>query len=200
MKAPKSNKSASSKPQVLIPAGTHLAVLYSIIDLGTQENTFDPTKGPKRVVRLTWEFPKKRAEFDGQSKPLVLSKELSFSMFEKATLRKIVEAMIGEALSDKAADDFDFNKILGAGCLISVKHTKSKDGTKTYNSFAGCAPLMEGMTAPKPENKTTIYSVDEGESAVFSSLPDWLKQKIQASPEWSGEGASKEEEGDEIPF
>jgi hypothetical protein len=197
MKAPKSNK--LDKPQVLIPAGTHLAVLYSIVDLGTQENTFDPTNGPKRMVRLTWEFPKKRADFDGQSNPLVLSKELSFSMFEKATLRKIVEAMIGESLSDKAAYDFDFNKILGAGCLISVKHIKSKDGTKTYNSYSGCTPLMEGMTTPKPENKTTIYSVDEGESAVFASLPEWLQKKIQDSPEWSGEGA-KEEEGDEIPF
>jgi hypothetical protein len=123
--------------------------LYSIIDLGTQENKYDPSKGPKRIIRLTWELPKKRAEFDGQSKPLVLSKELSFSMFNQATLRKIVEAMIGEALSDKAADDFDFNKIIGAGCLISVKHTKSNDGTKTYNSYAGCAPLMEGMTVPK---------------------------------------------------
>jgi hypothetical protein len=197
MKAPKSNK--SDKPQVLIPAGTHLAVLYSIIDLGTQENKYDPSKGPKRIVRLTWELPKKRAELDGQSKPLVLSREMSFSMFEMATLRKVVEAMIGEALSDKAADDFDFNKILGAGCLISIKHTKSNDGTKTYNSYAGCAPLMEGMTSPKPENKATIYSIDDGENAVFSSLPDWLKQKIQASPEWSGEDA-KEEEGDEIPF
>ena len=197
MKAPKSNK--LDKPQVLIPAGTHLAVLYSIIDLGTQENKYDPSKGPKRIVRLTWELPKKRADFDGQSKPLVLSKELSFSMFNQATLRKIVEAMIGEALSDEEADDFDFNKILGAGCLISVKHTKSNDGTKTYNSYAGCAPLMEGMIVPKPENKTVIYSVDEGENAVFASLPDWIKQKIQASPEWSGEGA-KEEEGDEIPF
>jgi hypothetical protein len=58
---------------------------------------------------------------------------------------------------------------------------------------------MEGMTSPKPENKATIYSIDDGENAVFSSLPDWLKQKIQASPEWSGEDA-KEEEGDEIPF
>jgi hypothetical protein len=108
--------------------------------------------------------------------------------------------MIGEALSDKAADDFDFNKILGAGCLISIKHTKSDDGTKTYNSYAGCTPLMEGMTSPKPENKTVIYSVDEGENAVFASLPDWIKKKIQTSPEWSGPGVSKEEEGDEIPF
>lgn len=198
MKAPKSNK--LDKPQVLIPAGTHLAVLYSIIDLGTQENKFDPSKGPKRIVRLTWELPKKRADFDGVSKPLVLSKGMSFSMFEMANLRKIVEAMIGEALSDKAADDFDFNKIIGAGCLISVKHTKSPDGTKTYNSYAGCAPLMEGMTVPKPENKTVIYSVEEGENAVFASLPDWIKEKIKASPEWSDEDTEEEEGGDEIPF
>jgi hypothetical protein len=197
MKAPKSNK--LDKPQVLIPAGTHLAVLYSIIDLGTQENKYDKTKGPKRTVRLTWELPKKRADFDGVSKPLVLSKEMSFSMFEMANLRKIVEAMISEALSDKDADDFDFNKIIGAGCLISVKHTKSPDGTKTYNSYAGCAPVMEGMTVPKPENKTVIYSVEEGENAVFSSLPDWIKEKIKASPEWSDED-TEEEEGDEIPF
>jgi hypothetical protein len=197
MKAPKSNK--SSKPQVLIPAGTHLAVLYSIVDLGTQENKSDPKKGPMRVVMLTWEFPKKRADFDGQSRPLVLNKQMAFSMYKKAGLRKIVEAMTGKTLSNKDADEFDLETILGTGCVVSVKHVQSNDGTKTYNNFVSCGTLMEGMTAPKPENKTVIYSVDDGNNDVFESLPNWIKQKIQASPEWSGEG-DKEEEGDEIPF
>ena len=193
MKAPKSNNT-SDKPRVLVPAGTHLAILYSIVDLGTHSNSFRPDDKPKRMVRLTWELPKKRHDFDGVSKPLSISKEFSFSMYEKATLRKTVESITGATLSNKDADNFDFNQLLGAGCLLSVKHVKSQDGTKTYSSFSGCAPVMEGMTVSKPENKLAIYSIEDGENEVFQALPDWLKKKIQEAPEWKSAKIATEDE------
>jgi len=175
-----------------------MAVLYSIIDMGTQEIEWAGEKKKSRRLRLTWEFPKKRYDFDGQSKPLVISKDTAFSMFAKSSLRPIVEAMIGKSLTDKEADDFDVSSICGMGCLAAVVHKKGTDGI-VRAKLGGVQPLMDGMEAPKPENTPVIYSVEDGITEEFSKLPEWLKEKLVKAPEF-GTNDTQEKEGDEIPF
>jgi hypothetical protein len=182
MKAPKPKSTA---PKILVPAGTHLGVLYSIIDLGTQITEYNGEKKPKRRIRLTWELPKKRAEFDGKSKPLVVSKEMGFSMFSVAALRKVTEAIIGKSLSDQEANDFDVAKLAGCGCLVSIAYAKGKDGN-TYAGISGIAPLMDGMESPAPENDVVVFDLNGDSQAVekaFAAFPGWLQEKIAKSPE-----------------
>jgi len=182
MKAPKPKSNA---PKILVPAGTHLGVLYSIIDLGTQITEFNGEKKPKRRIRLTWELPKKRAEFDGRSKPLVVSREMGFSMFSSASLRKVTEAIIGKSLSDQEANDFDVSKLVAGGCLVSIAHTKGQDGN-TYAGISSIAPLMDGMEVPDAENPVVVFSLDDDAKTVekaFACFPSWLQEKISKSPE-----------------
>jgi len=189
MKAPKPK---ASQPKILVPAGTHLGVLYSIIDLGTQITEFNGEKKPKRRIRLTWELPKKRAEFDGKSKPLVVSKEMGFSMFSIAALRKVTEAIIGKSLSDQEANDFDVAKLAGGGCLVSIAHAKGTDGN-TYAGISGISPLMDDMEVPTPENAVVVFSLDDETKTVekaFAAFPNWLQEKIAKSPEGSSLGSS----------
>ena len=153
---------------------------------------FNGEKKPKRRIRLTWELPKKRAEFDGKSKPLVISKEMGFSMFSIDALRKITEAIIGKSLSDQEANDFDLGKIAGGGCLVSIAHSKGNDGN-TYAGISGIAPLMDGMESPRPENAVVMFSLaDDAKAAetAFACFPSWLQEKIVKSPEGSSLSSS----------
>lgn len=190
MKAPKSK---STGHRVLAPAGTHIAVLYSMIDMGTQETEFKGEKKKGRKIRLSFELPKKRADFDGVSKPISIHRELGFTMFSKGNLRAFAEALLGRALGDKEADDLDVEELLGRAALATVLHEKGQDG-QMYAKFKGLSPLMEGIEAPKPENKVVFYSVVKGDNHVYEALPDWMKDRLNSAPEFG------QEEGDEIPF
>lgn len=195
MKAPRPTPSA---PKVLVPAGTHLAVLYSMMDMGTQTTEFAGEKKKQRKLRLSFELPKKRADFDGVSKPMAIHKELGFTMFSKGNLRTYAEALLGRALQDKEADNLDVETLLGKAVLATVLHEKGPDGI-TRAKFKGVAPLMEGIDAPAPENKVVFYSVTQGSTALFQSLPNWLQEKLAIAPEFDS-GSDEALASDDIPF
>jgi hypothetical protein len=169
-----------------------------MIDMGTQETEFAGEKKKSRKLRLSFELPKKRADFDGVSKPMAIHKEIGFSMYSKANLRQYAEALLGKALSDKEADDLDVEILLGRGCLASVLHEKGTDGI-VRAKFKGIQTLMDGMDSPRPENKVVFYSVTTGINGVFNDLPKWLQEKLVAAPEWES-GSGEELASDDIPF
>lgn len=167
-----------------------------MIDMGTQESEFQGEKKKSRKIRLTFELPKKRQDFDGVSRPLSISKDVGFSMYSKATLRAWAEALLGRALQDKEADALDVETLLGRSVLATVLHEKMADGVIRAR-FKGVAPVMEGMDCPRPENKVVCYSLTQGPTDVFDKLPNWLKEKIVAAPEWNKDDETADED---IPF
>ena len=68
-----------------IDPGVYYAVLYGLIDLGTQHNEFWNTY--QRKCMFIWEVPSERIDVDGDDKPRVISKEYTLSLSEKAHLR-----------------------------------------------------------------------------------------------------------------
>lgn len=81
---------------------------------------------------------------------------------------------------------FDVKELLGAICLLQVEHGTSRKG----NLFAKVANLMqapEGVKAPPPVNEPFYFSLDphDFDQAVFDSLPEWDREKIEASDSWT---------------
>ena len=76
------------------PAGTHVAICYRVIDLGTQESVYNGEKKSARKVLISWELPN---EEKADGKPFVISATYTWSMHEKSTLRKTLEAWRGAA-------------------------------------------------------------------------------------------------------
>lgn len=174
---PKSN-------QEVIPQGTHIAILYQIIHLGTQKMEWKGDVKEMYKIRLTFELPFKKKEFGGELKPFVISKEVTLSMGQKSTLRKLVEGMIGSLLSDEEAYGFDIETLLGKACLIRVVHQTSSDGG-VYSILESISPIMEGQTIPEQFNKSAVLSFDVWNKEMFEKLPDFIKNKITTSPEYS---------------
>jgi hypothetical protein len=168
------------------PAGTHPAICYRFIDLGTQTSKFNNESKQARKVMLSWEItdPELRME-DGHA--FTISQRYTWSMHEKASLRKTLEAWRGTPFvkSDFGPGGFNVRKLIGVGCLLSILH-EPREGGGVYANINGVMKLPKGMEPGTLTNPTAFLSLDEDEfdRDVFNSLSDRLQETIKGSPEY----------------
>lgn len=197
-----------------IPAGSYAARCYSMVHIGTVETSYEGQKKLQNKVRITWELPTELKVFKEEEgeRPMVISREFTLSMHEKSALRKFLESWRGKAFSDEEARSFDVTKLLGKECLISIL-TKEKEGKK-YAEISGVSTLPKGMVCPAQINNTFEFNYDPFDIEKFSCLPEWLRKRMEATPEFKkafgytqeqqdamhGEEFLKEVAGDDLPF
>lgn len=188
------------------PAGSHLARCISVISLGTQPSEiYDDTF----KVMLAWELPNETIAVNGESKPMVISKDYTLSLNKKAKLREHLEAWRGKAFTAEELQGFAVEKVLGQPCLLNIVHKVSGNG-KTYANVAGVSGVPKGMTCPEQTHKSIHYEIEQRENETYKSLPEWVRKKIDQCREWNGGleepagevGTSyhETEDGDSVPF
>ena len=165
------------------PAGTHKAICYRVIDLGTQDTTFQGQAKKQHKIMVSWELPDEKMS-GGQ--PFTMSQRYTWSMSEKATLRKHLEAWRGVKFidSDFGPDGFNIKKIVGLGCLLTIVHNERED--KTYANIVSISKIMKGMDVPSPVNETAYLWLDRTvwQDALFQKLSQGLQLTIMKSPEY----------------
>lgn len=201
----------SATQRELIPAGTHLARCYQMIEIGTVKEIILGQEKILTKVRVGWELPEERRIFiqEKGEQPFVISKEYTLSMNEKANLRKDLESWRGKGFSEDEAKAFDITKLLGVPCLLNIIHKEAKNGN-TYDNIAGIMPVPKTMKCPAQENKTFVLSYDSFDMVAFDSLPDFIKDKMRSSFEFAAiqqpnhremkEPISLTEPVDDLPF
>ena len=164
------------------PVGMHVARCFKLIDLGTQQKTYQgkPT-GEARKIMATFELLGEEKMEDG--KPFVISKSWFLSMHEKAALRKDLESWRGKAFTPEEEGSFDVSKLMGAYCLLNVVEEQGSNGN-TYTKIKAITPLIKGMPKPEPINPNIIFDADEPDMQLFDSFSDKLKELIEGSKEW----------------
>lgn len=180
-------KSSGGTKREPIPAGMYVARCYQMLHIGSVEETI-PGMAPKKLnkVRIGWELPTELKVFKEENgeQPIVISKDFTLSLHEKAGLRLMLKGWRSKDFTDAEAAAFDISKLLGVACMLNITHKDSKDGSQTYEQIAGVTPLPKGMTCPpqiNPNQELTYESFDE---KLFESLPDFLKDKIKSSDEY----------------
>ena len=197
----------------LCPAGNHLAVCCRVIDIGTQDITYQGRVTSQRKVFVEWQIPAERT-IDGE--PVTIGKRYTLSSSEKSNLRRDLESWRGKRFTDADFDGdnaFDLSSILGASCFLSVVHN-DRNG-QTYADVTSVAGLPKGTPKPKIEGHTVYLSLEPMafEPAVFESLSDKFREVIASSPEYramlqdAGHSRQTREQngtsadgGDDIPF
>jgi len=162
-----------------VPEGVHIATCVRVIDLGTQ---FSQIFGnSQRKLMLTWEVPGELVETkDGDKKPMLISRTYTQSLSDKAILRQHLEAWRGKAFSSEELNGFDPRKVLGAPCQIQVIHNE-----KGYADVKAVMALPKGTPRPEQAHKGIYFDLsDPGCLDVMEELPDYVKDKIKASPEY----------------
>jgi len=169
-----------------MPAGTYPARLYSIIHIGTSPFEYMGETKSLDKVRLTFEFPTKTKVFKEENgeQPYVLSLEFTYSLSERANLRKFLEGWQGKQMTDMEAIDTDLLEWVGKDGLANVVHSTAKNGN-TYANIATMSPLPEGLVCPPAVNEPFILNYGEDwDQAKFDSLPQFLKEKMIATDQY----------------
>lgn len=188
------------------PVGTHVAVCYRVIDLGTQETAYKGETKLAHRVMLTWELSN---ELMDDGKPYSISKTYTFSMHEKAALRKDLEAWRGQpfAETDFGPSGFNMKKLLGAPCMIGINPVLAENG-KTYHKVSSVLKLPKGMAKPEPVNEHLYLCLEPGEfdKSAFEKLSDKIREDITRSPQYASLAGRSDNfppasiPDDEIPF
>ena len=170
--------------------GTENAVLYSIVDIGTQVNDY----GSQRQIIITWELD--QAMDDGR--PFVISKFYKLSLHEKANLCIDIEGMLGRTLTQNEKETLNFEKLLGFPCQVHLAAKTKKNGNETVVAKA-FMPMKKGDT-PKPlYNAKVFFDLDAFDQNVYDNLPDWQRERVNLDNA-TKKGKPTMEDDDEIPF
>lgn len=168
----------------LLPEGSHIGLCYMVVHIGTNvENIMGEDKETNKII-VGWEIPDEMRKFgdEGVEQPMVTSKEYTFSLGEKANLRKDLETWRGTKFSDDELKGFDLFNLIGAAAMLSVVHTTSKTGNK-YARVNGVINLHKSTPKPRKINDPVIFDYNENYSNL-SKLPEWIQSKIKTSKEY----------------
>jgi len=177
----------NSQPKELIPAGNYIARCYQMIQIGHVKEVILGEVKTLNKVRIGWELPTETKVFSPEKgeQPFVISEEYTLSMHEKSNLRKTLASWRGKDFSIEEAASFDITKLLGVACMVNIIHRPSKaDPSRIYQKIGSVSPIPKGMNCPPLINKISVLQYDNFDHALFSSLPDFIKDKIKNSEEF----------------
>lgn len=185
MSIPASN---NSKPRELIPAGNYVARCYSMVHIGTVKESYKGETKLLNKVRIGWELPEEKRIFhaDKGEEPMVISKEYTLSLNDKANLRKMLASWRGKDFTEAETKSFDITKLIGVPCMLNIIHKPGKeDPSKIYQDISSISAMPKGVKAPAQVNKSQILAYDDWDDEVFNKLPEFLQNKIMTSLEYA---------------
>jgi hypothetical protein len=179
-------KAHTEKKRELIPPGNYIARCYSMIHLGTAEDEIMGEKKRLNKVRVTWELPSETRVYDAEQgpKPMVISKEYTLSMHEKANLRRDIESWTGKSLNDAQAADYDITSLLGKPCMINVIKRTNPRGDE-YVVISSITSLPKGLSCPDAVNRRFEWNFEDCyDERALEVFPDFIKDRIKKSEEY----------------
>ena len=165
-----------------VPAGTHAGRCISVIDLGTQSGG---AFSAARKVYVGFELPEiliEDGEFRGQ--PRIMGMTMTASLGKRATLRKVLVSWRGQEFEEAELRGFDMTKLLGRTAMLNVIHKPSDNGLSSV--IDSVVRIPKGLVVPPQVHKSTTLSLNQQgfTTTTYQQLPDWMREKIAASPEY----------------
>lgn len=155
--------------------GVYTAVSSAIIDLGLQKN--EQFKKIQRKFMMIWTIIGEEVEINGEKQPRTISKEYSFSLNEKSTLRKDLQAWRGKPFSEEELQGFNILAVLNKACQLQI--ILEEKNNKKYNNIAGIMSLPKGSNVPKLED-TYYFDMENVETwENYCKIPNWIQEKIK---------------------
>ena len=167
------------KDFVPAPDGLQRAVCCDVVELGLVDGPF----GKKRKVRIVWQSEHLMED----NKPFLLMKAYGATLHKKGNLRGDLESWRGKPLSDKEADDFDLEVLLGKNCQVLVVQN-TKDG-QTYSNVNTVVPPVKGA-----------FSLVVRDYTRKQNRPDWKEPDTGESTERASGDEETQVDVDDVPF
>lgn len=170
-----------------LPNGVYTAISSAMIDLGQQRN--EQFGKVQRKFIMTWTILGEDIEIDKKKEPRTISKEYSFSLHEKSTLRKDLQAWRGVPFKSEELEGFDLTTILNKACQLQI--ILEERNSKEYNNIAGIMSLPKGMTVDGLDN-TYYFDMTNSETwENYCKVPNWIQEKIKKAENLESTGFDK---------
>lgn len=187
----KSTKKAGDKVSPTPMDGVQLGVIVQVIDLGVQPGGFylGKPKPDSQRMWVTYELPNDTHDFDGETKPLLVSEDFPFSGSELSTCYKRMNS-IDPGLKLTGGE---LSKLIGLPVQVMITHKagKGKHEGRTFANVSAVSPLMRGMKSPdETYNPQFFYSPKEHDESIWQQLPDFMKEKVEARLDSAGRTVS----------
>jgi len=180
----------------LVPTGSHLAICFGIVELGTQEYVYLGEQKSGKMLRLMFELHGE--DGDGQpltlddGRPLFISQRYTKSLHEKAKLRQhIVSWRGGKDLTPEELGQvpgqtgYNIRTLIGKHCMLTVKHSVKND--KTFANVDGITQVpavIRKLGLPDMVNSEVYFSFDSFSMDDFNKVSQGLQRVIALSPEY----------------
>ena len=169
----------------LIPEGTYKAVVYQLVEMGTQPSNFGPDKNR---LSIGWEIPSLRMEIDGESKPRGFWQSYNLpeegkGLHPKSNLRKMLIKWRGKDFTPKEMEGFDLKVLLGKSCIITIEHELSEYTNKMRDILLTIKQWPKNEKPLEPENELQYFSFQES-MEIPANLPEWMRKAITDSYEY----------------
>lgn len=158
-----------------LEGGVYTAISSAIIDLGLQ--TSEKFQKTQRKFMMIWNIKGEEVEVNGEKLPRTITKEYSFSLNEKSTLRKDLQAWRGKMFTDEELQGFNLLNILNKPCQLQII-LEEKNG-KQYNNIAGIMSLPKGTAIEQLPNTYHFDIEDETTYMNWSNIPSWIQERIK---------------------
>lgn len=168
------------------PTGAHVARCVWLVDLGTQQHSFNNETWASRDVKIGWELPEALMEGiytpEVKGKPFMVSVTIKQSLHPTSKMRKLLKGWRGRDFTPDEIKTFDPKKLLGLGCRVNLVESTNGD----YVNVDSVSPLGKKDKLPKQVNQSLYFSLEEAEfdQKVFALLPEGLRKKIATTPEF----------------
>ena len=188
-------KSKNENKREIVPSGTHIAICYSMIHIGTVEWEWQGETKHSDKIRLSFELPNEMRDFGGEEKPMVISKEYTLSLHEKSNLRRDLEGWRGKSFTKEELNRFDVTNLLGKSCNVSIIHKNSKSGNE-FAQIGSISGISKGTKCPEQINESFIFNYEDNFNAEWlEQQPDWIQDQIKGTDEYKSKIKT-----DDIPF
>jgi hypothetical protein len=156
-------------------AGTHMARLVAITDLGHQPGFKDFPSNYK--LELTYELVNSEME-SGQ--PFWVSEQMTNNDWEDlASARGSTLSARARALSPAHCREYlkDLSNFLELPCMVTVTHNEK--GYAQIKGQAAVSGVPTGMEIPAVRNKSYLFSLDEPDMDIFNGFPEFKQNRIR---------------------
>ncbi len=159
----------------MLEAGVYTAYSNALVDLGVQRS--DKFQKDIRKFRIIWVICGEEVEINGEKYPRTVSKEYSFSLGEKSTLKKDLQSWRGQPFTADELTGFDLSNILNKACQMQII-VEEKEG-KHFNNIAGIMALPKGTTVEVPKTGYIFDTYEQQTYSNYEKIPKFMQERIK---------------------
>lgn len=181
---------ASDNGGIEIPkleGGVYTSISSAMVDLGLQKS--EKFKTTQRKFMLIWTIQGEEVEINGEKQTRQISREYSFSLNEKSTLRKDLQSWRGKVFTDEELGGFNLLNVLNVACQLQII-LEEKNG-KQYNNIAGIMSLPKG-TKISPLDDVYYFDIENIETwSNWGRITKWIQERIKKAENFESSGLKK---------